>query len=900
MKKIEKAFILMLLLCVAAAVDIAAQTTQTYTWKNVQIVGGGFVPGIIYNRSESGLVYARTDIGGAYRLDRSSGLWVPLLDSIGWDDWNLTGVLSLATDAKDPKRLYLACGSYTNSWDPYNGAILRSADYGATWAKTAMPFKIGGNMPGRGCGERLAIDPNNNAILFFGASGDKTKAYGLWKSTDYGVTWSQVTSFPNPGTYIEDSTDTYDYLTSIQGIYWVVFDESTGTSGSATQTIYVGVGDKNGNCIYRSTNGGSTWALVPGQPVQYTLACPHQAQLDSVNHYLYITYSNNGGPYAGSMGDVYRLNTATDALTCVSPVVNNGTGSGDCYFGYAGLSIDRQKPTTLMVTGYSSWWPDTIIWRSTDSGATWTKIWDWGANNSRTLRYTLDITAAPWLNWGETAPQAPLLSPQLGWMTEALAINPFNSNEMMYGTGATLFGTTNLTNWDSGGQISISVKAMGIEETSVQVVLSPPSGASLISSLGDIYGFRHDSLTTPPAAFFMNPRDTASSMDFAELKPSFIYRVVKGGDTVDYVTQQYSGYSNDGGTTWIMNWNSPSGTTDGGVVAVGSDGMNVVWSPVGATTSYSPQSGSYWNASTGIPNESVVASDRVNPKKFYGFKAGTFYVSTDGGATFASTAASGFPTTVAVCIKAVPGVEGDVWVAGGASVNDVYGMWHSTDSGASFTKLANVDQADVVGFGKALSGTYPAVYTSAKIGGVRGIYRSDDAGATWVRINDDQHQWGWTGKTITGDPRVAGRVYIGTNGRGIIYGDASGSVGTAAPTAVPTAAPTTGPTAAPTAVPTIAPTAVPTVIPPIGPTALPTTVPTTVPTTAPGGLPGDVNSTGTVDIVDALLVAQYYVGLNPSGFVSANADVNCSGAIDIVDALVIAQYYVGLIASFPC
>jgi hypothetical protein len=79
-----------------------------------------------------------------------------------------------------------------------------------------------------------------------------------------------------------------------------------------------------------------------------------------------------------------------------------------------------------------------------------------------------------------------------------------------------------------------------------------------------------------------------------------------------------------------------------------------------------------------------------------------------------------------------------------------------------------------------------------------------------------------------------------------------------------------------------------------------TPVPTAAPTSPPAVIKGDVNNNGTVDIVDALLIAQYYVGLNPSGFVSANADVNCSGAIDIVDALLVAQYYVGLTTSFPC
>ena len=61
---------------------------------------------------------------------------------------------------------------------------------------------------------------------------------------------------------------------------------------------------------------------------------------------------------------------------------------------------------------------------------------------------------------------------------------------------------------------------------------------------------------------------------------------------------------------------------------------------------------------------------------------------------------------------------------------------------------------------------------------------------------------------------------------------------------------------------------------------------------------GDVNLDQNTDIVDALLVAQYYVGLNPSVFSPNAADVNYNGSIDIVDALLIAQYSVGLISGF--
>jgi hypothetical protein len=49
------------------------------------------------------------------------------------------------------------------------------------------------------------------------------------------------------------------------------------------------------------------------------------------------------------------------------------------------------------------------------------------------------------------------------------------------------------------------------------------------------------------------------------------------------------------------------------------------------------------------------------------------------------------------------------------------------------------------------------------------IFRSDNQGQDWTRINDDQHQFGWI-HSLIGDPRVFGRVYVGTEGRGVQYG----------------------------------------------------------------------------------------------------------------------------------
>ena len=90
----------------AAAAATPTATADPYTWRNVQIGGGGFVPGIIFNQTQPNLIYARTDIGGAYRWNQSTGRWIPLLDWVSWDRWGWTGVASLATDPVDTGRVY--------------------------------------------------------------------------------------------------------------------------------------------------------------------------------------------------------------------------------------------------------------------------------------------------------------------------------------------------------------------------------------------------------------------------------------------------------------------------------------------------------------------------------------------------------------------------------------------------------------------------------------------------------------------------------------------------------------------------------------------------------------------------------------------------------------------------
>ncbi len=754
---------------------VSAQGVSPYQFRNVDIGGGGgFIPGIVFSTTQPGLAYARTDIGGAYRFDPDSGRWIPLLDWIGFPDWNLSGVESIALDPHDPQRLYLAVGTYTNEWSSQNGAILRSVNQGRTFQRFDLPFKVGSNMPGRGMGERLAVDPNNGRILYLGTR----SGHGLWRSTDFGATWSQVGSFPDTGPYHEPIAypgDTYD--ADPIGVVWVTFDPRatlTVNHMKVSQNIYLGVADP-ASSLWHSSDGGQTWSPVPGQPAG---VMPHHGKLSSTG-ILYLSYNNNAGPYDGSAGDVWKYDTASGAWTSITPPQSPLSGG----YGFGGLSVDAQNPNTVVVAALNQWWPDTQFFRTLDGGQSWSMIWNVSWTNPNgwppylVPNYTLDYAAvAPWLTFGSTPATCteagpsnglcPQPTPKLGWMVESLEIDPFDSSHMLYGTGATMYGTNNLRAWDTNGTVNISVAAAGIEETAVQDLISPPAGAAhLISAVGDNGGYTHNDLAVP-SVMHVNPVFTSgTSLDYAELNPSFIVRVGTGGTNGMNIA-----FSADGGQTWSPGATQPSGAS-GGTVAAASDGGRVLWSS-GAGVFFSLNAGATWTPSAGAPAGASVRSDRVNPLKFYAFANGTFYASSDGGQTFAPTAAANLPPAgTSAQFKATPGREADIWLAGG-SATTVYGIWHSLDGGNSFSKIGGVGAASTIGFGKpAPFHRYPALYSSAEISGNWGIYRSVDGGFSWRRISDARHQYALTNQAITGDPRIYGRVYIGTNGRGIIYGD---------------------------------------------------------------------------------------------------------------------------------
>ncbi|MDD4033245.1 MAG: exo-alpha-sialidase, partial [Bacteroidales bacterium] len=183
--------------------------------------------------------------------------------------------------------------------------------------------------------------------------------------------------------------------------------------------------------------------------------------------------------------------------------------------------------------------------------------------------------------------------------------------------------------------------------------------------------------------------------------------------------------------------------------------------------------GKSWFECQGIPGNTKVVADHINNQKFYALnlREGKIYESTDGGKSFqpkelklpqaANPASTGFGQGK---LYVTPEREGNLWI----TIAD--GLYNATD-GENFVRLPLVEAVQGFGFGKEAPGSsYPALYLVGVVQGVRGFYRPDNGAKTWIRINDNEHEFGQI-MQITGDPKKYGRVYIGTFGRGALYGD---------------------------------------------------------------------------------------------------------------------------------
>jgi hypothetical protein len=379
--------------------------------------------------------------------------------------------------------------------------------------------------------------------------------------------------------------------------------------------------------------------------------------------------------------------------------------------------------------------------------------------------------------------EAPWFATTLGQATGSFCWDPFNPSMVWF---TDFFFASQTTDIWASPQVTWKPRAAGHEETvTTGTLLCPPSGGNLLhSSMADVGGWDHPSLTAPPAVGMMKffpwtPKrewGNLSGVAVQETNPNFIARVGRAG----WDGPGYCGYSADGGKTYTI-WNSPADAS-GGRIAISATSETMVWVTQQQGSYRSADRGATWTPITTLPKGIILgganifstgprfplAADKVNGSKFYVYHSGRVHVSTDGGRTFSphGSLANSYPTDH-LTLETTPGKEGDLWVGMIKA-----GLFHSSDSGTTFTKIAAVESVDFMAIGKAApSGpATPAIYVLGKMNNAaKSLYRSLDEGATWTDLG--LPAIGKTPLSMAADRRVYGRVFFGTAGNGILMGE---------------------------------------------------------------------------------------------------------------------------------
>lgn len=195
--------------------------------------------------------------------------------------------------------------------------------------------------------------PNNRDLFYMGGVEG-----GVWRSTDYGLTWTNITDGKIPG--IADSIG------------------ALAVAPSNPSVIYAGTGEADirsdfdtGDGVYKTTDAGKTWSyagLRDTHMIAKIVVDPRNARI----------------AYAASMGHVFRANTQRGVFKTIDGgrtwskvlYVNDKTGGVD-------LAMDSRNPDVL----YAAMWqaqrvpwkltsggPGSGLYKTLDGGRHWTKI----------------------------------------------------------------------------------------------------------------------------------------------------------------------------------------------------------------------------------------------------------------------------------------------------------------------------------------------------------------------------------------------------------------------------------------------------------------------------------------------------------------------------------------------
>lgn len=860
----------------AAAKDIS----DTMTWDALRIGGGGFVSGIVTGKK---VMYARTDVGGAYKFNYSTDRWEQLFGFISEADKGMLSVDSMCVDPTDDNTVYFLCGCAYFS--DARTAVYKTTDGGKTFSVTDITdlIQVHGNGYGRQFGEAIAVDPDNPKRIYCGgdvASGSSA----LIVSEDAGKTWKPVKGYDDLGYY------TY----TVKWPHWTnhtvracstaneeAYNEQNGVSTVAVTggKVYVGTAVKGQTNLVCAEIGSDKF--VPADKNLPTDVYPSRINFDADGNLL-ITYAagllfNNGA------GGIYRLDPASGKAENISPVENS-------FGGCISDPKDAKKlyATTCGVWSFQNWDKDTAcfgewMYRSTNGGATWESVYAGKKDGIWVYDEELgDMTDHVLFQYMKTGGHDWIYGKAIHW-SGSIMMDPTNPDRIYVVSGNGVFRWDDI--WGKGydeGPVA-TFHPDGIEEVVSLDFTSTPDGLDL-SAIGDYDGFIHESPDKIGIQYQPNMGST-SAIAVCPQNTDVWVRIAEG-DTNNTASAYYT---TDRGKTWT----GMTPAFKGGKAAIAQleNRKYRIFNSAkeSGDVSYSDDFGKTWTKCEGIPSQygskpTMLLVEPENPEIVYAYATYfnsswhyskdepdasdaqyKFCVSVNGGMTFQSTDICMYDQCDSAGRIGYLG-ENQLMVAGGW-----YGMYtvdvdYTTAGLRCLVSQRNVYYCKTLGYGAPeKKGGLNTIYFYGKPeeSDPEGIYRSTDGGNTWVCINKD-HLYGGTGNGnyLVGDMNEFGKVYMSTVGCGIICGQLSSGSGAQSGT-------------------------------------------TQTETTAsgseqlPGTVWGDVDCDGTVAIADCIMLARYLaedaVPVTVQGL--TNARVTGKETLTVEDNAKILSYLAGILTK---
>lgn len=228
------------------------------TWENVGPTNvGGRVTSLAVHPKKPDTVYAGAAGGGVWRSDDAGATWTAL-----WHDQPVLNIGALALDPNAPDTIFCGTGEANGSADSYPGmGLYRSQDGGQNWTLLAstesngIPRRIG----------TIAIDPfDSQHMCLGGVSHDGADPSALYTSRDGGVHWRRETFISAANYWCQSIV----FHPGKEGVIFGSFDENGAKNGIWRTT--------DGGATWKQLSGGlppgsanfarTSLAIAPSQP----------------------------------------------------------------------------------------------------------------------------------------------------------------------------------------------------------------------------------------------------------------------------------------------------------------------------------------------------------------------------------------------------------------------------------------------------------------------------------------------------------------------------------------------------------------------------------------------------------------------------------------------------------